>query len=355
MLELPGHDGDVLYLRRDDVVRACGEIDIAATVADALLQHAKGATILPEEAYLGWQAPDGASARSLTLPGAIARGGNRTVYGLKVINGSLSNPARGLARAQGFIMLFDPQTARPTVLMEAAHVSAMRTAGVTAVTLSHLAAGPVSRIAFLGCGTLARAHLILLASRLPSLREVRLFDLSPLACQRLAADLRAEHGSLSVVEASGPEACVRGAEVIIAVTTTTTGYLAYDWLSPGALLAQVSLDDARPEVALSAGLVVVDDWGLVSADRRRLLGRMFGAGELLAPDGSACPGVSPRATARRVDATLGDILAGTHPGRTSPESVVLSNPFGMAILDVALADAVATVAREAGVGQVLEL
>ena len=51
----------------------------------------------------------------------------------------------------------------------------------------------------------------------------------------------------------------------------------------------------------------------------------------------------------RVHATLGDILTGRHPGRTSASDVVLSNPFGMAILDVALASAIADVDDESGV------
>ena len=49
----------------------------------------------------------------VAMPGGIRSPGRDAVLGLKVINGSLSNPARGLARAQGLVMVFDPLTARP--------------------------------------------------------------------------------------------------------------------------------------------------------------------------------------------------------------------------------------------------
>jgi ornithine cyclodeaminase len=55
-----------------------------------------------------------------------------------------------------------------------------------------------------------------------------------------------------------------------------------------------------------------------------------------------------------VDGTLGDVVTGRHPGRGSVDDVVLSNPFGMGILDVALAAEVVRHARRAGLGVVLD-
>lgn len=54
-----------------------------------------------------------------------------------------------------------------------------------------------------------------------------------------------------------------------------------------------------------------------------------------------------------MDATLADVITGSHPGRTSPADIVLSNPFGMGVLDVALAAAVRDQAVAAGIGTVL--
>ncbi|MFB7549551.1 hypothetical protein [Streptomyces sp. NPDC056154] len=106
---------------------------------------------------------------------------------------------------------------------------------------------------------------------------------------------------------------------------------------------------------LSAGTVIVDDWSLVRDDPRRLLGRMHRAGTLLGPGGIPREGVTARPGARRVDGTLGDVLAGRHPGRRNPDEIVISNPFGMSILDVAVADRIRARAETAGLGSRLTL
>lgn len=343
------HDGsDVLYLTRRDVVRCCADLDPVAIAGDTLRAHAKGDTEVPEEAYLGWETASGQAARSLAMPGAIVTGPGRQL-GLKIINASLGNIGRGLPRSQGFTLIFDPETARPLVIMEAAYISAMRTAAVSFAAAGHLARPGVETVALIGCGTLAKAHLLLLPA---TIRRVRLFDVDAGRAVALATALRADPRTarLEVEVADGVQACVRGAGLVIPVTTVTEGYLPYAWLEPGSVVIHVSLDDVLPDVVNRAEAVLVDDWGLVSHDRRRLLGRMYRSGDLLAPDGSSFPGRTAGPGARRVDSTIGEVLLGTQPGRRTESGVVLVNPFGMSIQDVALGSAVFQRASALGLG-----
>lgn len=332
---------DVLYLSRQDVVRAVGQVDVVDAVAAALEAHARGATLLPDEAYLGWDTAAGFSARCLAMPGGIEYP-DRTILGLKVINGSLGNTRLGLPRSQGFTMIFDPDTSRPLVIMEAAYISALRTAAVTVVTARHLGTPDLGAMALIGCGTLAKAHLALLPRGLAGIGEVRLFDIQRSRAEDLARALRddADLGHLDVVVAADVRECVQGARLVVPVTTVTEGYLPLEWLPPGTVVAHVSLDDVLPDVVTGANLVLVDDWDLVSHDEHRLLGRMYREGSLLAPDGSAFPGRTPAPSARRVDGTLGQVLTGRVPGRRKDSDIILSNPFGMSILDVAVAEQV---------------
>lgn len=337
------------YLSRADVVQAIESVDVLAVVADGLRAHATGRTVLPAEAYLGWRTQEGFAARCLAMPGALSTV-DTSWYGLKVINGSLGNPARGIARSQGFTMLFDPETARPVVVMEAAYISALRTAAVTALAARRLGVAKQRALAMIGCGTLARVHANLLLDTVPTLREVALFDTEPARAERLAAALAGGAASPDVRIARDAEDCVRGADLVVPVTTTTEGYLAHHWLKPGALIVNVSLDDVLPEVVHRADLLVVDDWELVRADEHRLLGRMYRAGELLGPDSgedATTPGV------RRVDATLGEVLAGSARGRLADTDIVLCNPFGMAILDVTVAGRVFELASRDDIGHLL--
>ncbi|ALL79811.1 hypothetical protein AD006_29030 (plasmid) [Pseudonocardia sp. EC080610-09] len=334
-------------LRRNDVRRAAGEIDPVAVVRQTLMHHAAGETTLPDEAYLPWHTEAGAFARSLALPGAVW--GERPAVGLKMINSSLENPGRGLPRAQGLTFLFDPDTARPVAMMEAAWLSATRTAAYTILSVRLLAAPGIERIAVLGSGALADAHLEMLATELPG-AEVVLHDLDP---ARAAALATAHDGPLRTSSASDARAAVEGAGLVVCTTTTTTGYIAHDWLAPGALVAHVSLDDVLPEVVARADLLVVDDWDLVAADDRRIVGRLYRSGEVTGPDGQHVTG--DPASGRRVDAGMADVVSGRHPGRAGADDIVLSNPFGMGVLDVALAGAVRAVAERDGIGTVLQM
>jgi ornithine cyclodeaminase len=337
---------DLRYLTRAEVIRAAGALDPVEEVRAALLLHAAQATTLPEEAYLPWTTETGAFARSLALPAALW--GERPAIGLKVINSSLSNPARDLPRAQGLTMLFDRETARPIVLMEAGYLSALRTSAYTMLSIQTLGRKEPLKVAIIGCGALGESHARLLAPRLPGARFA-LHDQMPERLDAMAGTL-ADAG-IPCDPAGSAEQAVVGADVVIATTTTTVSYLPFDWLSPGALVAHVSLDDVRPDVVHRADLVVVDDWPLVRDDDRRLLGRMYREGTVLGPDGEAFG--TPRETARRLDGTLADILAGRRPGRSDQDQIILSNPFGMGILDVALAARVADIAQRDGLGVTL--
>jgi len=160
-------------------------------------------------------------------------------------------------------------------------------------------------------------------------------------------------GRIRVYGSETAEACVRSGEIVIFSTTATEGYVPYEWISPGAFVSHVSLDDLLPEVFALCDYLVVDEWRLISDDGRRILGRLAGDGRITGP---AEEGVahSAETASRDVDATLGELLTGQRnlpgPGGTS-----VCNPFGMAILDVALASRVLAAAREAGRGLTLSL
>jgi ornithine cyclodeaminase len=312
-------------LTADDVDALLCGLDPVAVVRDTLAAHARGDTTLPDEAYLPWHTASGAFARSLALPGAVW--GERPAIGLKVINSSLENPRRGMPRAQGLTLLFDRETARPVAMMPAAAISATRTAAYSALSVRLLAVPDVRRIAVLGCGALARTHVDLLRAECPDAG----FVLHDLVGER-AAELADEVGAGSTTDA---REAVEGAEVVVCTTTTTEGYLELDWLAPGALVAHVSLDDLMPEAIGGADLLVVDDWDLVAADDRRILGRMWRRGEVVGPGGERHdPG---HTGGRAVDAAMADVVSGAHPGRAAPGDRIVSNPFGMGVLDVALA------------------
>jgi ornithine cyclodeaminase/alanine dehydrogenase-like protein (mu-crystallin family) len=312
----------LLYLSGSDVAAALDHVDVVGAVASALAAHGRGETILPAEAYLGWEY-DGDRLRSLSMPASLD-----STTGVKIINANPANPARGLPRASGLTVLFDPGSGRPLCVMEGARISCLRTAAVTAVANELLAATPVERLALIGAGALARCHLELLPRRLPQLREIRVYDREPKRARALAG----------VTVCDSAEQAIRGAGLIVTVTTTTTPYVRHDWLQPGALLVNVSLDDPLPEVFLRADKLFVDDWDLIADDEHRLLGRMLRDGRI----------------ARAEQRELGRLLANGDPRRSHPDEIIVVNPFGLAIEDLAVAQQVYDYATASGLGTHLD-
>jgi ornithine cyclodeaminase/alanine dehydrogenase-like protein (mu-crystallin family) len=332
------------YLTRAEVAQALEHIDVVSVAAEVLRKHASGETVVPDEGYLGWQTPAGHDARSLNMPGLVQ--GTTPVVGAKIINASLGNTVRGIPRADGLTVLFDPYTAQPTVLMDAALISATRTAAVSTVAIETAAVHPVRRMAVLGCGVQARAHLDVLLPRLPELATIRLYDAVDTTAHTLARDYRqraAQSGTAVSVAESAADA-VRGADVVITVTTVTEGYIRPDWLGPGTTVVHVSLDDLLPEAVPAASRVIVDDWDLVRTDPHRLLGRMYRQQLLYGPDEPA-----PGPLAKQVDATLGQVLL-DESFTADPAGVTVVNPFGMSIQDIVLADRIADIAHDLGLG-----
>ncbi len=341
----------ILYLNRREVIQICENIDVVDVIREAFVLHGSGQTVLPDEAYLGWTTELGETVRSLSLPGYL--GGSLNSAGTKIINGNIANPSRGLPRASGLTMIYDSVSVRVNCVMESAYISSMRTAGVTALSAELFKGREIERIALIGAGVLAQAHIELLAKTLPHLRTIRIYDISSERVAELKANvdpvLKAR--GIEWQEAASAEEAIRATQLIVPVTTTTTGYIQYDWLQPGAILVNISLDDALPEVVLRADRVIVDDWKLVKDDPRRLIGRMYRAGQIIGPDESVA---NVKENQRCIDAQLGDVVINGKGKRSHLDDIILVNPFGLAIEDVALATHIYRNALQAGVGTWLE-
>lgn len=343
----------ILYLNRQDVELACSEIDSVAVVREMFRMHATGQTILPDEAYLGWTNVHGESVRSLNMPGYL--GGSLQCVGTKIINGNINNAQRGLPRASGLTNLFDCVSGRLSCIMEGAYLSSLRTASVSLLAAEIFKGREIVCAVFVGSGVQAQAHIELLLKRrefYPHLRQIALFDVSEESAKMLHRALMPKLEALDIDFWIAPtaEEAIRHGQLVVTVTTTTVGYIQYAWLQPGTILLNISLDDPLPEVVLRADMVIVDDWTLVKHDTKRLLGRMYRAGQILGPDEPEDSSHS----CRHVDAQLGDIITGEKAGRKNIDGIILVNPFGLAIEDIAIASVVFRNAQRRSLGTWLD-
>ncbi|GAA5071766.1 hypothetical protein [Nocardia iowensis] len=328
----------MLFLDRSAVMDCVAGIDVVAEVGQVLRDHSAQRTSMPEEGYLSWTNSTEAQCRSLAMLGGVLRDSG-DLYGLKVINAAVDNPRRGLERAGGVAFLFDPETARPRCMVEASYLSAARTAGYSVLSIELLGPPAWNSAAFIGCGTQAAMHIELMVGRFPTFGAVHLYDVDRSRAAAFAAATAQKFPQLRIIVAPTVEQAVRSAPVIITVTTSTTPYIPGGWIADGSFVAHVSLDDLTEDALVGARALYVDDIDLVRDNPRRILGRML----------SQEPTIG-------VTGTLGEVLAGSCPVvRPSTSGYVVSNPFGMSILDVGLIAAVECRARQLGLGQLLEL
>jgi alanine dehydrogenase len=237
---------------------------------------------------------------------------------------------RDLPSHQATISLFDDKDGRPLALMDGTEITAVRTGAASAVSTRALARPDARVLAVLGAGVQGRSH-VEAAKRVRALDEIRIASRTLESAEQLAQ----EAGGVAV--ASFEEA-VRGADVVCACTDASEPVLEADWLSPGTHLTSVGSSREGPELdrpTVTAGLLVVES-------RVAFEPYPAGAHEL--------QGLDPELAAE-----LGEILAGTREGRTSPEQITVYKSMGHAVEDAAAAGLVYRRALEQGIGTEVEL
>jgi ornithine cyclodeaminase/alanine dehydrogenase-like protein (mu-crystallin family) len=272
--------------------------------------------------------PPGASGFVGLMP--AHRGGSTPAYALKEIVISPRNPAKGLDAHQGSVLLHDGETGQLVAVLNASPVTEIRTAAVSAVATRALARKDAARVAILGAGVQARAHVHAMRAVLDD-PEIRIWSRNLEAAERLAAEMAA-------IVAPSPDAAVFGAEVVCTATSSTEPVLERRWLAPGAHVNAVGA--CIPTVRELDTATVAESAFFV--DRRESALNEAGDYVLAEIEGAVGPD--------HIKAELGEVLAGLHPGRTDENELTVFESLGIAVEDLASAELVVARARERGVG-----
>lgn len=333
----------------EDALRFLSRTDIASVggnhsdlymqaVEDGFRLHAARDYAQPLKPYLRSPRSSHIADRIIAMPAWI--GGEDPIAGLKWIGSKHDNPAtRSLDRASAVIVLNDSSTHFPIAILEAGRISALRTAAVTGVACRYLAKPGFQEVGIIGCGPIGRAQIQMFCEQFPHVRQIRLYDLKPAAVTETARWLEATFPKTAVTRFGDPRSAIDGADVVVTCTVTDRPYLAFEWLSPGAFLANVSIMDVEKNVFLRADKVIVDDWDQCNREKKII--------NQLVEEGSF--------SREQLHAELGEIVVGSRPGRESDEEIILLNPMGMAIDDIVCARAILRQAEANGVGTMLSL
>ena len=258
------------------------------------------------------------------------RGGASPAYALKEIVIVPTNPSRGLDTHMGGVLLHDGETGELVAIMNAAPITEIRTAAVSAVATRALARPDAQRVAILGAGAQARGHVHAMRAVLDD-PEIRVWARRLEAAEELA-------GEVGATVAPSVDAALFGAEVVCTTTSSAEPIVEKRWLARGAHVNAVgaSIPSARE---LDSATVAGSSF---FTDRRESCLNEAGDYLLAAAEGAIGP--------EHIKAELGEVLTGAHPGREHEDELTVFKSLGIAVEDLASAELVVRRARERGVG-----
>jgi ornithine cyclodeaminase len=304
-------------------------------MADALATLSRGDAILPLRQVLLLRDGSGAFA---VMPAVL---GSPPAIGVKAITVFPGNHGTELDSHQGAVLLFEAERGRLLAVMDAGAITAIRTAAVSAVATRALAREDAGDLAILGTGVQARSHLDALRLVRP-LRRVRAFSRRPEHVQAFVEHAARRHG-IAVEPASSAREALEAADLVCTTTSSREPVLAGDWLTPGTHVNAVgsSLPTARE---LDTAAVVR---ARLFVDRRE--SAVNEAGDFLIPKREGA------VVDDHIQAELGEVLLGRHPGRRSAEEVTVFKSLGLAVEDVAAAQVIHDNAVRTGRGAWVDL
>jgi alanine dehydrogenase len=305
------------------VEAAVSPAEAVDVVRDAFIAYARGEWTMPPKVY----APAYPAGDFRAMP---ALGSGHAL--LKWVTSFPGNPARGLPTVTGLVLLSDAETGMLRAVLDAGTVTALRTGAAAVLAAETL--GLPSAAAVVGAGVNGRAVARTFIARG---HAVSIWDVDEQRARTVAEELGAE------VAPSREDAV--GARVVVTVTPGREILFPHESLRPGQHVSLMGADGpGKAEISaeeLARVRVSSDDWEQSGANRTRdprpRVRAFVDDWEQASHGGDTANAVKAGLIGRDDVATLGDVLAGTAPGRQHPEDVTIFDSTGLAIQDLAIA------------------
>ena len=239
--------------------------DVIESIEKLIIASAQGSVWSAPKAVI--QPPDGRY-----MMAALAAMDNPSLLAVKTVVLNPQNPDKGLPQINGLVTMLDSETGLPVAILDGNWITAVRTAGLSAVAAKHMARKESAVCAFVGCGIQAASHLKAFCNMFP-LKAVKLFGRGQANIDAMC-ELAEKLGLSTEVCNSGKEA-IKDADLVVTSVTYSAQlvpFLQADWLQPGSFTTitdlsapwdkdsfsafdQITIDDLEQEAALPNKLV----------------------------------------------------------------------------------------------------
>ena len=230
-----------------------------------------------------WSAP-----KAVIMPGdgrymmaALAATDKPSLLTVKTVVLNPLNPEQGLPQINGLVTVLNSDTGLPVAILDGNWITAVRTAGLSAVAAKHMAIKDSSVVSFIGCGVQALSHLQAFADLFP-LKTVKLFGRSQTNIDKLCR--AAEQLSLSTQVCFSGEQAINDADLVVSSVTYSAQlkpFLNANCLKPGSFTAITDLSAPWHQTSFSAfDQLIIDDMNQEAALPNKLAPPGYVSGDL---------------------------------------------------------------------------
>lgn len=325
----------MLFLSEKQVQSLIEIAELISTLENAHVQYSTGKAVMPVRLVVPLPQIQG---RITSMPGFL---NENKALGMKVVTYFQENPRRNLPAILGTILLFSAETGKLIAVMDGSYVTAIRTACASAMATKALANAETPVLGILGAGVQARAHIEAL-TQVKKIERIKIYSPSGASAAGMKKDLESAM-TIAIEATASAEDAVRDVDLLVTGSTAKEPIVKSAWLKAGVHINAVG--SHRPDHREIDGATVAR--AKVVVDSREAI--MAECGDILLA-------IKEQAISENhVHGEIGEVIAGTKPGRMSASEVTLYKSVGIAIQDVATANLVYRKALKRGVGTNVEI
>lgn len=297
--------------------RDCSQIpynwpELVNVIKHAIKSMERDECCQPIKPYVRFEDP---SARIIALPARVGVGANSSA-GIKWIASFPNNLSKGIPRAFSVSILNDSTTGFPLMIANSAILSIARTAAVSAVVTqkwleschqSHI------NIGLIGVGPIGKVHLEMFQVVLANRRgKIYVYDRDESALEKLQSS-----SNIEINICKDWREVQSNVDIFLTATTSSKGYID-EAPRKGALVLNVSLRDFSPVYRKFVDYLIVDNWSEVCRE------------------GTDIENMSKAGLSESDIVMLKDVVSKDCLDNRKKDEVVMLNPMGLAVFDVAI-------------------
>ena len=290
--------------------------------------------------------------------------GKANVFGLKLVSWFGDNIEKGLPDVIGTIMLFDGKTGIPQGILSAEHITCMRTGSAGAIGAKYLASKDSESLLMVGAGHQAFFQIAAALTVLNNIRKVTVYDPIDFKfavdfCNRVKLRLKneilskykddkiyfkrlTEKFNITFLATDDIEKSIKEADIIVTATPSRKPLIKREWVKKGTHFNCIGSDmEGKQEIdekIFSMARVFVDD-----------ISQATNVGETEVPIKKGI------ITKESIVGEIGEVILGKVPGRVSKDDITIFDSTGIAHQDLLTANYLMKIAKEKGLGTIVEL